>query len=357
MTTLAMSTVPTKALERLLNLPPLHTAIEAAAIMGAYRLGQPNLRAHETGHGRIWEMARTIDKCFGMPKDRIAMEHFFDKPYRALIPTREAWEKRWPSILGKEENVWFADASKYDQSVGIGITNAKGADNCSVALGEGVTILQAEIMAITVAIERSQQKGLVNKQIYICTDSQSAIKVLSSHQATSLVVAECVNKLYTLAQENRVTVLWTPGHCSIKGNMIAGKLAKEGTKKELATPRPCLPVAYSVIKSKVKAWISKQTEMHWRLASGMNVSKTLIGDTPSKYAKFRLGLDRKHARLMVTGHGATKHMWYKIGVVRSGSCRYCGEEEETSIHIICQCPAIARTRRETNIQHPVKSEG
>ena len=80
------------------------------------------------------------------------------------------------------------------------------------------------------------------------------------------------------------------------------------------------------------------------MASGMKVSKTLIGDTPRKCARFLLGLDRIHARLMVgllTGHGTTKHMWFKIR-----SCRYCGEEEETSIHIICQCPAIAGIRRE-----------
>lgn len=92
----------------------------------------------------------------------------------------------------------------------------------------------------------------------------------------------------------------------------------------------------------------------------MKVSKALIESASDKYIEFIMRLDRKHTKLLVsllTGHGATRYMWYKIGVAKSGSCRYCGEEEETSIHILCHCPAIAGKRRETlGLEYPAPDE-
>ena len=72
-------------------------------------------------------------------------------------------------------------------------------------------------------------RGVQNERIRICTDSQAAIMALSSHKVTSRLVWECIKTLNELAEHNKITLMWVPGHCGVEGNEKADELAKQGS--------------------------------------------------------------------------------------------------------------------------------
>ena len=45
------------------------------------------------------------------------------------------------------------------------------------------------------------------------------------------------------------------------------------------------------------------------------------------------------------GHGNLAYYRHKIGLAESPLCRLCGEDNETSTHILCDCPAISNKRQ------------
>jgi ribonuclease HI len=73
------------------------------------------------------------------------------------------------------------------------------------------------------------ERNYKNRNIYILSDSQTAIKALDKHQITSKLVWDCRQSLTQLASHNRVQLIWVPGHEGIVGNETADQLAKTGS--------------------------------------------------------------------------------------------------------------------------------
>ena len=47
---------------------------------------------------------------------------------------------------------------------------------------------------------------------------------------------------------------------------------------------------------------------------------------------------------LLTGHCPLNYHLHKIGKAENNTCRLCQEDEETSEHILCDCPAVASSR-------------
>ena len=47
---------------------------------------------------------------------------------------------------------------------------------------------------------------------------------------------------------------------------------------------------------------------------------------------------------LLTGHNTLRRHLYVIGLSNNPTCRKCGTEEETSVHILCECEALASLR-------------
>ncbi len=61
-------------------------------------------------------------------------------------------------------------------------------------------------------------------------------------------------------------------------------------------------------------------------------------------------LDRKHCRMLVgllTRHINLQYMLHKMRRAKTPSCRRCGVEKETSVHIPCECPVLENVRMQT----------
>jgi hypothetical protein len=85
----------------------------------------------------------------------------------------------------------------------------------------------------------------------------------------------------------------------------------------------------------------------WRgVISTHKEARTLISGL-SPTAKIRLlSFNRTPSRNVngvLTGHNLRGHL-HLIGLIDSPLCRKCGEEEETSIHVLCECEAVALFR-------------
>jgi len=47
---------------------------------------------------------------------------------------------------------------------------------------------------------------------------------------------------------------------------------------------------------------------------------------------------------LLTGHNTLRRHLYVMGMSNNPTCRKCGTEEETSVHILCECEALASLR-------------
>lgn len=75
-----------------------------------------------------------------------------------------------------------------------------------------------------------------NVDINILSGSQSVLFYLSSDIFASKLVLECYFNLQKLAMQNKITLMWTPGHAEISGNEETDKLAKKLATSQFVEP-------------------------------------------------------------------------------------------------------------------------
>jgi hypothetical protein len=72
------------------------------------------------------------------------------------------------------------------------------------SLGQYTTVFQAEVYAIKACAVENLDRNYKNRNNYILSDSQAAIKALGKYQITSKLVWDCNQSLIQLARHNRV---------------------------------------------------------------------------------------------------------------------------------------------------------
>src|SRR5690606_7691002 len=179
-----------------------------------------------------------------------------------------------------------------------------------------------------------------NKRIQIYSDSQAALKAINSDTVSSKLVKECIESLKSLAEQNKLQLIWVPGHRGHEGNEKADKLAKKGSDTPFVGPEPACAIPWTNVKTNVHQWAEAEHRRQWLTQVGLRQSKMFI--PPPNYKKWEfLKLTRKDLRMVVgfrTGHNHLKDHLSKIGIaVESTMCRFCSLEKETTEHILCKC--------------------
>jgi ribonuclease HI len=77
-----------------------------------------------------------------------------------------------------------------------------------------------------------------NRNIYILSGNQAAIKALGNHWITSELIWDCHQSMMQLAKHNRVQLIWVQGHEGSAGNKTADKLAKLRSEHPFKGPQP-----------------------------------------------------------------------------------------------------------------------
>jgi hypothetical protein len=96
--------------------------------------------------------------------------------------------------------IWFTDGSKTAKGTGTGVCYQGTRRKLSFSLGQHTTVFQAEVYAIKACISQNIDRGYKNRNMYILSDSQAAIKALGKYQITSKLVWEWPPIPYTTGQ-------------------------------------------------------------------------------------------------------------------------------------------------------------
>ena len=97
----------------------------------------------------------------------------------------------------------------------------------------------------------------------------------------------------------------------------------------------------------LKDWIGERHIERWRAYKGGVHTKCFFPKPNERWAEELLNMDRKSIRRVVgaiTRHcGLNRHL-HKLRLSATPTCS-CGLEEETGMHIICDCPKFLQLRR------------
>jgi len=103
-------------------------------------------------------------------------------------------------------------------------------------------------------------------------------------------------------------------------------------------------------EKKIKSWMDNQHLARWRgLSSAQGQARELISG-PSPAAETKLfSFIRTQSRAVVgllTRHNTLRRHLHLKGQTNIPLSRRCGEEEETSAHILCECEDLASLKHE-----------
>lgn len=341
----AMSTTPTAAMEAVLSLPPLYTHVQMEASMALLRAD--SIGKHEWHCNSLKELQRSL-QCIPpltMPSDYMVVEYSFIKHFRVRLPEKDEWETSMSFRDG--DIVWYTDGSKKDGGSGSGIYGERPRMRLAKSLGKYASVYQAEMYAIIECVHINLYRSYKNKVIYILSDSQAALKALESAEVNSKLTWECIQALNQLGARNTVTLSWVPGHNGINGNEIADELARNGADNPVCGPEPILGLPKSTFRYILHSWAQNQGNLRWLNAPGMKHAKELITGYSHKLTSSVLNMTRNQVRVLVrtlTGHCRLNRQLLVMGLSDTETCRFCLEDDETPIHILCYCEALTRKR-------------
>jgi hypothetical protein len=98
----------------------------------------------------------------------------------------------------------------------------------------------------------------------------------------------------------------------------------------------------------MKCWMEKQHLALWRdPCSKQRQSREPISGPDLAIGAQLLSFNRTQSRVVIgllTGHNTLIRHLHIVGLCNDPMCRKCGTEEETSVHILCECEALASLR-------------
>lgn len=351
----AMKSTPVAAMDILLELPPLHFVVEAKAMAGAHRLASLGLWRGQNngydGHTSLNHFLRRESESW-LNSDKMLKKFFFHHSFKTEIRTRDEWIDEF---IAFEDNsvVCYTDAAKNEFGTGIGVY----CDKLQIELSEGIssyaTVHQAELFAIDKCAKECLKRSLLDQNIFILSDSQSALKSLGGYVFSSKTAWNCLQSLQELGAQNKVKLLWVPSHLDIEGNEMADTLAKEGRDSDAILE--VVPLPPVVINQKINNWLNEKVTKYWQNLPGLEVSKSLIQSIDHKRFQDIIKLNRRDLRILVgllTGHCPLYYILLQRKIVNMADCRFCMEEDETSTHVLCSCAGLISFRQDCfNIQY------
>jgi ribonuclease HI len=358
MTTGAMGSTPTKAMEVILNLPPIELFLMGEAVKAYHRIESIGLwRRRERTAGRglktkghvdtVQEMARKIG-LVERENDRMAYKMLFEKGYNVYIDTGRQDEDEEADV------VCYTDGSRREERTGAGGFIRTQGDleelwTLSEPMGKDNTVFQAEMQAIKRTAEQLSLMETRGKKIVIYSDSQASLKALRGHKFKSKHTWNTAQSLRQVAEHNNVEVRWVKGHAGIAGNERADELAGKATRQNEQEEVTEVPISQATIKTAVEEWVVEEHTKWWSREKRYKAAREAM-DRPTKTRtteaiKAGRALIRQLTAIL-TGHSTLRGHLHKIKLSESPNCKKCGKEE-TVIHFMGKCPAYAKSRMET----------
>ena len=101
-------------------------------------------------------------------------------------------------------------------------------------------------------------------------------------------------------------------------------------------------------RRKIKRWMDNQHSVLWLVPCSIErqAGELISGpDLPTRAPLLSFyGTQFRVVIGLLTGHNTLRRHLYIMGLSNNTICRKCGTEEETSVHILCECEALASLR-------------
>ena len=124
--------------------------------------------------------------------------------------------------------------------------------------------------------------------------------------------------------------------------------SSQGAGQRFIGPEPFLGVFRQNIRRKMKRWIQRQ---HLALRRGpcstQRQARELISGPNLAAVTRLLSFNRTQSRtdiVMLNGHNTLRRHLHVMRLSNNPTCRKCGTEEETSVHILGECEVLASLR-------------
>ena len=261
---------------------------------------------------------------------------------------REEWTRSPRTPPAVKGLVWFTDRSTTTEGTRAGVYGQSVNRRLSMLLGKHATVFQAEAYAILACAHEIEDQDRLEKYISICSAGQAALKTLQAAKTMSPLVHQCQQTLNVISARHAVRLYWVPDHAGVRGNEITDRLARSGSGQWFIGPEPYLGVSRQNVRRKMKHWMNNQHLALWRgPCSAQRQAQELISGPYLATGVQLLSLNRTQTRAVIgllTGHNTLRRHLHVMGLSNNPTCRKCGTEEETSVHILCECEALASLR-------------
>ena len=220
------------------------------------------------------------------------------------------------------------------------------------SLYDKATVFQAEVYAIHMASLYIKEANLDGKRVAIHSDSQAAIAALNSVNITAKTIKNCVHSLNAAGMENDITLKWVKAHIGIYGNEEADVAAKNGGKQQ---PGDSIPVPWSWLKNEARDIVREVWNKRWTSSGTCRQTKDWVPEVDTKQcqrAKKTVSLARialGNVIQFITGHNYFNRHNSIVDRTIDSTCRFCGEDEESSWHLASECFALSQIRN--NVFH------
>lgn len=346
---------PTRALEILLNIKPLHLQIQYEGLKAYFRL-KDQLPLSWEGLGKIKRFAKSHLRFWADHLENIDIPEEIDN----LVPITEitTFNVNLESMQGQSKyrtmsqyNI-YTDGSKLDGKVGAGFAIYRGREeiaNGNSRLHDDCTVFQAELKAIYDAVTLANTMTDERLQyIKIFCDSQAAMLAIRSNKKRTRLVDETIKELNRLMNKaRRLTIVWTKAHVGTIGNERADELAKIGTKCTNYNNH-FIPITQA--KHNIKAYVLKQWDIEWQKYPEAKQTKQFISRVTDRIGRKAIEMGRMRLSRFVriiTGHNALNWLRNKISPNDfSNICRFCRNNVETFWHLATDCPVFRESRND-----------
>jgi len=266
------------------------------------------------------------------------------------ISDRKWWSKNQRSLeeLYPRALLCFTDGSKTNGYAGCAYVIPSLGEEGTFALGEHATVFQCELYAILMLAYRLTELDLGDiSEIRIYTDSLSSLQSLQALCIESAIAEECWRALEKLARQLQLFVSWIPAHAGYEGNETADRLAKCASELRIPCVEPVIPISVKLVTSSVKAWARSRHARKWETISNCRQAKQFFPTLEDSLWESCANLSRPDMAIytqIATGHNRLNRHLTLMGVGSNPSCPLCGEEEDTSAHVLCNCQHLIVNR-------------
>ena len=346
---------PTRAMELILDIYPLHLHIIKEGMASALRLkaqtplhweGISHIYPEIVSHLRFWEY---MSQDLGVTTVDLDSDLCCTlAPTRQFILDLDSFVNM-ADCQGQVAFNVYTDGSKLEGQVGAGVyINKEGKilKTEKYRLPDEATVFQAEVMAI-----REAARILITipdiSHVKFFVDSQAALRALHNVMITSKLVLQTVHMLNQIHAQSIVFV-WTKAHIGNFGNETADRLAKAGTK---LTQIMDIPLPADSMKDTLIQGIRKRWDEEWSAHPKCRQSKLFQPAQDAEKASAVIQWPRlKLGRYIraITGHNNLLYHLHNMYNFISPICRFCNDSYEEFYHLAYTCPALWCERQQIN---------